>query len=550
MSMLRWVVAVLFVYMPPAWAEKSDFSSCDGYGAPSSSGDGLTKAANTFFIFVPGPENGNMRAGKTHFGESGVLACDRALADQSLLPRYWIRKVNLLRARAIHRISSSDFTGALLDLDAANIAADGKSDFFYERSLGLSIKFFRALAFLLSGNSEKAVNLANEVAAARPYNREVTLKTALLKLHATNNWEQYRKDLHQGSRIHPTFLLPLIYAEWNEAQFNEVASLVSQTKLFPPTSDSIYYVDFNDRDKAELINAEIELNLINAFALAATGRRAEATQRIAKVRVDIAEKTREPDKRSDGRPAKKDDFSRHLIFKNTLNKSILLLTETERLIALLDIAQKGDDKLLLKEIENSPLPSDSPGDEILSVLSKNNPPLKPEIDRIIATRQKARFSAQKMDRLWPNDVYSAFPEAETRSRLPRYKSATSIIGEAIANGYSVKKIEGSDLWRIRFGGLSASAAIVEEMALLRAADLAKAAGKSGIIIISTHTYARTMTTYTYGMGREDPNGYSAEIIAAFVDPEKLPGDLRTSKERVLSVEKIYTDLAPIYLSKD
>ena len=96
-------------------------------------------------------------------------------------------------------------------------------------------------------------------------------------------------------------------------------------------------------------------------------------------------------------------------------------------------------------------------------------------------------------------------------------------------------------------GESSSGSVVEEMALLRAADLAREAGKGGFVIRQRRDYERTRNTTYYGMVlRSDPDGYSTEIEVDFVDLDPLPEVYRLTPWRVLKAEEIFAQLGPVY----
>jgi len=89
--------------------------------------------------------------------------------------------------------------------------------------------------------------------------------------------------------------------------------------------------------------------------------------------------------------------------------------------------------------------------------------------------------------------------------------------------------------------------MVEELALLRAAELARAAGKKGIVII-TRKGTRYVTNMTAGGSPQsaDPDGFYCELSVVFVDPGALPDAYKDNAWRVINADAVYDQLAPIY----
>lgn len=90
--------------------------------------------------------------------------------------------------------------------------------------------------------------------------------------------------------------------------------------------------------------------------------------------------------------------------------------------------------------------------------------------------------------------------------------------------------------------------MIEEMALLRAADLARQSGKKGLIIVDRHDTAFTISTESYGtVVRTDPNGFETDLDVLFVDPNALPAKYQDQGWRVIDVDEAYNSLAPVYI---
>jgi hypothetical protein len=158
-----------------AAAAPTPFPSCDGYPAPNRHADNMTMQGGWLGHFAGSDSD-------THgqdVGAVGIEACSAALEDPALLPAYWMRRVNLLRARAIHRLAEGDAAGALADIDLAEAAVRPDADIYYRRSLGVDLKVVRAYALALQGDRPKAEAMAMEAFRLRPYSPEVGLGVVL-----------------------------------------------------------------------------------------------------------------------------------------------------------------------------------------------------------------------------------------------------------------------------------------------------------------------------------------------------------------------------------
>jgi hypothetical protein len=163
------------------------FIGCDGYGAPSEFGDGMTAEADEV---VSGQRIAPMleaQAGDTvrrtpEFGLEGIGDCGAALNDIQARPNYWERKVSLLRARALHRFAVGDIPGSRSDLAAAGATvAPTQVDQFYQRSLKLSLDLENAFVLSRSGDPTDAERLAMTAWSSRPFSRQTT-EAAILAL--------------------------------------------------------------------------------------------------------------------------------------------------------------------------------------------------------------------------------------------------------------------------------------------------------------------------------------------------------------------------------
>lgn len=205
MSRLRAAAAAItlaFGAMSAAWpaAAQSDqaFMQCDGYGRPSQTDDGMmTTAGNWGNLFDPTTGNADP-AWSMNFDRSRAASCDAALASPHLEERYWLRRVNLLRSKAMHLASAGDDAGAMAALDQAR-AAGRSDDIFYRRSEGLAVEMLRAFLLARAGRWAESDALALEQWRIRPFSRGVTLAAVMVMSGGPSQAERDRLllRLHQ-----------------------------------------------------------------------------------------------------------------------------------------------------------------------------------------------------------------------------------------------------------------------------------------------------------------------------------------------------------------
>ena len=94
--------------------------------------------------------------------------------------------------------------------------------------------------------------------------------------------------------------------------------------------------------------------------------------------------------------------------------------------------------------------------------------------------------------------------------------------------------------KVEFIGNTPSAPLVQEMTLLRAAELTRAAGKPAFVIVDRTDYTRTLNTTRYGMTISSvPTGFKTEMVVRFVDAG-------IQSERALDATHVIDALGPYY----
>lgn len=160
----------LLMLAGPAWAEPSDYVSCDGRARTIKAGEGfgrfLLQLGTLGVAGTPESDDGSLRQS----GQLGAAACTRAMEDGQG-KNDLVRRSDLLAARAIHYLEADETKLALADLDQfPQIGGALASTQQFRRSIDLRARQLRALAYLKSGAIDQAVKVTEQLIADYPYN--------------------------------------------------------------------------------------------------------------------------------------------------------------------------------------------------------------------------------------------------------------------------------------------------------------------------------------------------------------------------------------------
>lgn len=495
---------------PPGTAPPADWKACDGYGGPSKSGDGMTTYASALRIFVTAT-GGDMVRSQTGAGQAGLAACDRTLADPILAPAYWMRRVSLLQGRALHQLAANDPRGALETLDLAQQTARPGTELYYPRSLGLSLTYVRAYALGMMGDRSQAWALATESRRWRPYSRQTAIATTVL-MGRSGTRADVRAALQAQARLDPQridglFVEAVEAGRWNEA----IALYPSLSPRLKPANRPMY--DFQEADLNIENRTTTEVYWASrsgayAVALAETGRVPEARAAIAQARDRVARAaSAPPDLMVNGKPVKSKWLPNVAL---RANQAI-----GQRGGAALDRAAYAVEALAAGERRQA------------EITGPARPLGRPEEELGL--------------------LLTTLPGAETMARIPVY--APFHFGPWVGDkpGYSEKPGPAPGVTTVMYRSSIASPDAVEEMAVMRAADLARQAGRAGFVILARRDTQHSITNTYYTVPVASfPDGYSTELDVVFVDPQSLPPEFRATPWRVIDAETAFSALARDY----
>jgi len=534
------------------------FAQCDGYGAPSKSGDGMTGMAYTLRIFVPQGPNGNTTRtaqAANAAGLTGLAACEAALASQDLEDGFWLRRVSLLRAKALHHLSAGDASAAMADLDQAIAAAKDPHNLYYERSLGLGIDFVRAYVLKSQGKTAEAEALALATLHKRPYCREAVM-SAMAVVGEQGEARALSEIAHDIARIEPRLIEVLAEVDFNGGRFEEVVDLYPQLVFTPEPHRGEQYafqlqqLALRNRLREEIFWAQQAGQ--TAYALAALGRANEAEDAIFVARKRL-EKATSP--AAEFLPAsvayKKNDvqlanqISDLKIRLQTSGGDIL--NRWEAISQVRSQVAKGD---VIKAVQTlAKAPKGGVPTELIQVIVNKlgSDALSEEFKIELARREKLQAQSDRKQEI--ATLFEALPEAEAPDKIPPYQElpqAKFWSWNPVVFGYKTTSSDANAAAVHAHAGTIAKS-VVAEMALLQAADQALKAGKDGFIITSRADTAHSVSNTMYGVVLNTiPTGYSADLGVLFVDKAKLPTGYARADWRVIDAAAVRANLGPAY----
>ncbi|HTQ15429.1 MAG TPA: hypothetical protein VMH86_16285 [Rhizomicrobium sp.] len=565
-------VAAVGLAGPALAVPSTQYRGCDGYGAPSDEGDGMTSYANVLGIFNPSGY-GTTGLSATFTGQQGVQACTDALTD--VPDAHWMRKVSLLRARAIHHLEAGDAKAALADLDLADAAVKDPSDVYYARSLGWGLKIVRAYAMKQDGQKAEAEARAMAALAERPYNRQ-DIASADMVLQPNGAQADEDEVLRDIARFVPSerarvFLKALLSKDYD-------AALAIYPHLVPPqdTGGGSVFRGVEEQTGARKLERDTLFHVViggyYAYLQAVLGHGDEAEKTLQSLRDALASATTPPPPPFD--PNDSGDVARQkyvaAVRIQTAKYGQPMVDSWTMLVENRIKAGQGKVEEVRKAVAAAQLPPGWASGELLQAIA---PRSAPKAAARSARHARGTKDAEKsdngkvleIDQAVPitqvtdvprsyvaADLFKVLPEAESARRIPPYEEAkkpwfafTGSRDDLDTEGWRVREENGATV--VGYRGVKSTASIVEEMALLRVAEVAKERGFAGFIITDRKDTEFRIDTRYYGTTlRIDPDGYQCELTVLFVNPGALPGDYKGLDWLVFNAADIAAALAPVY----
>lgn len=529
------LASLAFALAAPAHAGTSeDFAGCDGLRKPKRSDDGMRGEAT-----IPSWGFGN-----SSNPQKTIESCNRAIESGKLLAEQTLRQAHIYRARAAAKLELGDLVGALADLDAADAAGKAyDGDFFYERSMGVSIDLIRAIVLNDTGKRDEALALADAALVLRPYSLAVQRVGTLLR--AGNDGSPANPAIwHKLSQIDPATRSLSANLAATPDDFGALAASAGEPEVTMPAAPDIDKLMMNGGNVTALFSewlAPVNGAMRTAYALAVAGDAEGARRWMSATDAALTAAPAEQGGKPDVLLAMLNDTARSGAYNPMVALIDARIAVSEGRLADAANALNG------KEYRSTPVTDEFYAAYAAAAASAGGeapelPPLGEKLER-----KSPKLAALAGDLLMR-------PESE-RKLIDYQQSRPDILGALVGGAFSLgtsllggiprtsgfKETENADgSVKVEYTGNTTSGAVVQEMTLLRAAEVAQAAGKSHFHIADRSDFQRYLTMTQYGVERSRTlNGYKTELtINLLASAEGQP--------QAIDAVSIIDNLGPIY----
>jgi hypothetical protein len=219
--------------------------------------------------------------------------------------------------------------------------------------------------------------------------------------------------------------------------------------------------------------------------------------------------------------------------------------------ARLALEEEGPEAALAKITEVG-LPADAASLELLRAIKDRAPEGLRVPDPEAIAAQVAKEGAADLGRLAPSLLIAP----ESARKLIDYKQSRpnilgALVGASLTMGASLlggisrttgfrSTANADGTTTVEYVGSTNSGPMVQEMTLLRAAELAREAGKGGFAIVDRKDYQRFVATTQYGVEiSRVPSGYKTELTVRFLDAD-------APAPAAFDAVAVIDDLGPLY----
>lgn len=535
----------LGVASPAIAGDSEDFAGCDGLRKPKTKDDGMRGVASQ-------PGYGFGLTGANGQATATIASCTRALNGGKLMPTQTLRQAHLLRARAAAKLRIGASAEAIADLDMAEQAiARQRGELFFERSMGASLDLLRAIALVQQGESAAALPLADRAAAQRPFAVQVQMAAAMVRETARHGDASIDPQWAALVRLQPELAASLITLETSLGRYDSAIAIAEVAPLRAPRlsrdeDGANIFAALGRHGQAMLASASAGYNL--AYARAAkgdvTGARAELETARAVYRqlsgAPVIPAVVEADASSNSGDAP----------AATTAKTGTLFATQERLVeARIALAEQrlADAEKLAKE----PLPAGAPARDLHSAIIA----AKGEKAPVIVSAPADPAGSRRMVIGELADTLLIAHETQ-RSVIDYQKSRPNVLAAVVGAAFTLgtnlltgvpktagfKETANADgTLVVEYTGSTPSAPMVQEMTLLRSAELARAAGKPGFAIVARDDYTRYLTTTQYGATiSRTPTGHKTVMTIRLLDTPEA------AKAQGFEAASVIDRLGPLY----
>lgn len=523
--------------------ENGDFEKCDGYSAPNVKAmvDGLMTKNYQLF----GSVKINSVRGSIVTGPESIEICDRALADPALIDAFWLRRANLLQAKAIHLLRATRVEEALSVLDQSDAAGRGRApDVRFEASVGLANKLLRAVALYRLGHRDEARKMLATARATRPYAPSIAELVRVIALALEPDQANMVRYSMEGVPQAPLLLVPLLQAAVLEGRYAEAERYGDQITFAIPRGHGAWTVQSASMKwQHELIRIRAEVAGALAYAKYALGKRDEAVKIMTDARGDVVDAMEAPVTMPSNKQVAalvQADFDARVSVGAQASRR---LDDWQRAIELRqDLAGKSAASVIALQ-KTGGITDDLPLPDLLSQLRPANDAERQWRETMIRDFL-ARMATARRD-AFPDDpasLIALLPPPEVATMLPPIERREA------DTGYGVAPDPHNGLITVWYGGTMATRAMAEEAAMVSAARYVRRLGNDAFIIEGAQSLERKVQVMTdkrkYDFVRA--LGFETRLAIRPVDAGALPADVDAKSWRVIKVADVLAVLDAQY----
>jgi hypothetical protein len=526
-------------------ADKWEYRACDGYGAPSGSGDGIISTSS--MLGLVSSVTDLRKADNLRLGSGGLAACERVLVDRRLKSKFSIRRAHLMQASALHMIALKQYDEALSRLDEIDVLAV-EEEFdpeYYRMGLGVGNRALRAFVYGETKREEEARAEIAEIRKIRAYSPRMQLMADRLELRLESSFDTQLVQWQHRGPIDPGAAIIAYFYAMELGRMEDALALGPGLSPDLPRSRGGWSIS-GGFDQYDLIDFRAELSGSYAYVLAATGQADQAKLQFKHARDELEETMTPPPDPDPGKSWKRDvqrDFEQRTTHGlRSLGRIELWEDLVELRLSLPNLtSEQFTEKLLGFDAAGVPV--------IIDLFANANLGDGGELTKAsLIARVRATIEERRRKEL-ENDL-EAIADLLPRPESDRNKVRFSRSGDGIFltdSGYSRRKMDSDDDWTVRATDHAASGPSLEEAVVLAAANLAEREGYDSFLIQSRRSIQR-QTRYVgyYGGGSTQNSGREAQMRIRLVNAAELPQELVGTDWRMLNTAQVIADLDARY----
>ena len=464
--------------------------------------------------------------------QEGISRCNDALATLDASAP-WQRRAALLRSRAKHYVRARDHAAALADLDA--ISAIEQPDHAYGRSFAVSTHMLRAAAQMQAGRRDIAANEAVEAMRLRPWSERVAQFAFVMVMMRddvpaddTRRWDQL--VLLDSAFFERRAALLARAGDWAGATADwlsapDVPGAIAQTYITLPN------VVVQGAPGIPVKGVDVQRTVDAVITAAMAGRADLADGWLADLRRNI------------DAPPPQDGLAKRLGAGTDPAAQKAELEKWSALIQVAKVAGSGDmagATSLLAAMHTIPISTVTTA-MLKSIATRAPAPVRGRLESMVALiRTNAdRTRDEHLAQLDPDTLLGDLPDHEEVMLANPYRSAVKFLR---ANGASAKVDKDGKAAKVSFFGNKSQPFAIDEMTLLRAAELTLEQRHAAFRIVSNDGYVQTSTMTMYGtpVGPSTVSGNSVVMSIEFVDP---------ATKGAVNAAEVRSALGPIYIKE-